>query len=71
MTLLTKLPKLKYIALGLLTCFLVSAPLIYQYQHSTLAQTQTPGTDIKISENNRYLTRQDGTPFFWLADTVY
>ncbi|WP_100407572.1 apiosidase-like domain-containing protein, partial [Bacillus solitudinis] len=26
---------------------------------------------LKISENRRYFTHQDGTPFIWLADTVW
>ena len=26
---------------------------------------------LKISENGRYLTKADGTPFIWLADTAW
>ena len=26
---------------------------------------------LKVSDNNRFLVRQDGTPFFWLGDTAW
>lgn len=26
---------------------------------------------LKISENGRYFVKSDGTPFVWLADTVW
>ena len=26
---------------------------------------------LRISDNNRYLVRPDGTPFIWLADTAW
>ncbi len=26
---------------------------------------------LKVSPNGRYLTRADGTPFFWLGDTAW
>ncbi len=35
------------------------------------AQPTAPATvgPLRVSNNNRYLVRQDGTPFFWLGDT--
>ncbi|MEM9833043.1 MAG: glycoside hydrolase family 140 protein [Bacteroidota bacterium] len=29
------------------------------------------GQSLKVSENQRYLTQEDGTPFFWLGDTAW
>jgi len=29
------------------------------------------GQSLKISENQRYLVKEDGTPFFWMADTAW
>ncbi|MBC8079995.1 MAG: DUF4038 domain-containing protein, partial [Gorillibacterium sp.] len=28
-------------------------------------------TMLKISDNNRFLIHEDGTPFFWLGDTAW
>jgi hypothetical protein len=35
------------------------------------AQTPFSGGPLKVSDNQRYLVRQDGTPFFWLGDTAW
>ncbi len=33
---------------------------------------QIPADDrLTVSENNRFLQRADGTPFFWLGDTAW
>jgi hypothetical protein len=39
----------------------------------TVSNTVAPGTmqPLKVSDNNRYLVKQDGTPFFWMADTAW
>jgi len=28
-------------------------------------------TRLKVSENRRFLVREDGSPFFWLGDTAW
>jgi len=34
-------------------------------------ETEVPKPQLKVSENNRYLEYQDGTPFFWLGGTSW
>jgi len=34
-----------------------------------IASAQVKNTQLKVSDNGRYLTYADGKPFFWLADT--
>ncbi len=35
------------------------------------AQTPTNHGPLKVSDNQRYIVHQDGTPFFWLGDTAW
>ncbi|WP_088341617.1 glycoside hydrolase family 140 protein [Robiginitalea sediminis] len=43
---------------------LLIALLLYGFVHC-----QTP--PLKVSKNKRFLVQQDGTPFFWMADTAW
>jgi hypothetical protein len=29
------------------------------------------GAQLRVSDNKRYLVKEDGTPFFWLGDTAW
>ncbi|WP_338871090.1 glycoside hydrolase family 140 protein [Spirosoma sp. SC4-14] len=40
-------------------------------QELALAQQPFSHGRLKVSDNNRYLIHQDGTPFFWLGDTAW
>ncbi len=33
--------------------------------------TSLPAQKLKVSENNRFIVQEDGTPFFWMADTAW
>ncbi len=37
----------------------------------TLFVKETFAQNLKVSENNRFLVNDDGTPFFWLGDTAW
>lgn len=38
---------------------------------SQSAQTSAPVWQLKVSDNGRFVVKQDGTPFFWLGDTAW
>ncbi len=45
--------------------------LVFLNQQLTRAQTSASTGPLTVSDNKRYLVRQDGTPFFWLGDTAW
>ncbi len=36
-----------------------------------ICQNQILAQNLKVSDNNRFLVQEDGTPFFWLGDTAW
>ncbi len=55
--------------LSLLRVFSLVGMLVV-FQTALLAQTSIP-TRLKVSENRRFLVRNDGSPFFYLGDTAW
>lgn len=51
--------------------FLTLLALLLLGQQLTQAQTPASTGPLKVSDNKRYLVRQDGTPFFWMGDTAW
>lgn len=56
---ITKMKRLVIVVVGLLCCFMAWCKDNKPWQNGNLT----------VSENNRYLMHENGTPFFWLGDT--
>ena len=55
----------------LLAAFLVFAGLGLLAPHSLSAASAASPTQLRVSENRRFLVAADGKPFFWLGDTAW
>ena len=51
------------------TMYLMTAAMILLAVACSSPDTQEPTGPLKISENGRFFTDQNGEPFFWLGDT--
>ena len=46
-------------------------PTVFPLEAAIAADAAAPAPRLKVSENQRYLTRSDGSPFFYLGDTAW
>ncbi len=52
---------------GFKSFFILTSLLLLCLQFNTISKAQ----NLKVSENNRYLVQENGSPFFWLGDTAW
>lgn len=55
----------------LLLSFAAALPILNAVAQTNTAPPEKPMPRILVSENKRFLMREDGTPFFYLADTAW